>query len=239
MKSALAYLTLLVTLAFAIAPAVTAPFSGFRADQLPIPQIDPPIQPEGYAFAIWGLIYTWLVISAIYGAWKRPQDPAWNRARPPLIGSIAIGVPWLAIANASAIWATITIYMMAIFAIFSLLRAPTQDRWLFAAPVGIYAGWLTAASWVSLGSTAAGYGVVADQIGWAYLGIAGASACAASVFYWSRALPYALTAIWALVGIIVANTTSQIMVSAAAASGIVLLAVLGLWMQRSGKFSAA
>ena len=42
-----AFLTLVVALAFALAPAVTNPFSGFEADQLPIPQIDPPIQPAG------------------------------------------------------------------------------------------------------------------------------------------------------------------------------------------------
>ena len=64
MKHALALLTLALTASFAVAPAITEPFTGFRPDQLPIPQTDPPIQPAGWAFSIWGLIYGWLIVSA-------------------------------------------------------------------------------------------------------------------------------------------------------------------------------
>lgn len=105
---------LVLSIAFAISPTFTAPFSGFTPDQLPNPQIDPPIQPEGYAFAIWGLIYTWLIVSAVLGLWKRADAGDWHAARLPLAISLAVGVPWLAIANASAIWATITIIIMAL-----------------------------------------------------------------------------------------------------------------------------
>ena len=90
-----------------------------------------------------------------YGLWHRREADDWHRARLPLITSLGVGVPWLAIANASAIWATITIFAMAGFAIWALLSAPARDRWWFQAPTGLYAGWLTAASFVSLGSTMA------------------------------------------------------------------------------------
>ncbi len=50
-------MTLTLTLAFFAAPFLTEPFSGFRDDQLPVPQSNPPLQPAGYAFAIWGVIY--------------------------------------------------------------------------------------------------------------------------------------------------------------------------------------
>ena len=76
MKKPIAYLTLLLTATFVLSPLVTNPFSGFRADQLPIPQIEPPVQPAGYAFAIWGLIYSWLAISALFGVAKRAEDDA-------------------------------------------------------------------------------------------------------------------------------------------------------------------
>jgi MFS family permease len=222
-----AVLTLAISLAFAIAPALTSPFAGFTADQLPVPQIDPPIQPAGYAFAIWGLIYVWLVVSAIFGVLRRADDTTWSRARVPLMVSLAIGAPWLAIANASAIWATVTIFLMAGFAIAALIRAPEHDRWWFQAPVGIYAGWLTAASFVSLGSTAAGYGIITGGYGWAFIGIIGALIVAIAVFYRRPQAPeYPLTVVWALVGIIVANTTLLPLVSATAAGGIVALALL-------------
>jgi len=70
-----AILTLLVAVAFVVSPLISEPFTGFRADQLPIAQVDPPVQPAGYAFAIWGLLYLWLLVSAVYGVIKRRDDP--------------------------------------------------------------------------------------------------------------------------------------------------------------------
>ena len=226
MKHLPAYLTLLFTVTFVISPALTSPFSGFEADQLPIPQIDPPVQPAGYTFSIWGLIYAWLVVSAAYGVWARRDNPAWDHARWPLIGSLAIGTPWLAIANTSAIWASITIALMAILAIWSLLRAPAADRWWLQAPVAIYAGWLTAATFVSLGSTSAGYGILLDSLNWAYAAIVLALIVAIVVLRRKPQAPeYGVTIIWALIGIIVANTTQNIGVTLLALAGIAIVAL--------------
>ena len=223
MKQIYAILTLIFTATFVVSPAFTRPFSGFRADQLPIPQIEPPIQPEGYAFAIWGLIYGWLVVSAVFGMIKRSNDAAWNTARKPLIISLAVGTPWLAVANASAVWATVLIFVMAGSAIWSLLRAPAADMWLLKVPVAIYAGWLTAACFVSLGSTAAGYGILTNALGWAYIGIIGALLVAAPVLMRSKATAYGLTVVWALVAIIVANGTDIVTVSALAGTGALIV----------------
>ncbi|MDP5084121.1 MAG: hypothetical protein NWQ23_01785 [Yoonia sp.] len=235
MKQIYAYLTLIFTLSFVVSPALTSPFSGFRADQLPVPQIDPPVQPEGYAFAIWGLIYGWLVVSAVFGIGKRKTNPAWNRARQPLIVSLAVGTPWLAVANASAVWATVLIFVMAAGAIMALLRAPQKDIWWFKVPVGIYAGWLTAASFVSLGSTSAGYAILTDAMGWAYIGILGALIVTLPVMIRTKAPSYGLTVIWALVGIIVANGTQIWTVSALATAGVVVILGLILATRTSGR----
>lgn len=235
MKNSSAALTLFLTLTFVTSPLLTRPFSGFRADQLPIPQIDPPIQPEGYAFAIWGLIYAWLVVSAVFGLQKRADSPTWNRVRWSMIVSLGVGTPWLAIANTTAIWATILIFVMAAGAIIALLRAPQDDRWWLRVPVAIYAGWLTAASFVSLGSTAAGYGVLTDQLGWAYLGILGALVVAITVFRRTRSISYGLTVVWALVAICVANGTTVLSVTALAAVGIAVLLFVIMQSQPVGQ----
>lgn len=227
-----ALLTLLFTITFVISPALTSPFSGFEADQLPIPQIDPPIQPAGYAFSIWGLIYGWLVVSAVFGVWKRATDPAWDIMRAPLIVSLALGTPWLWVANQTAIGATVLIIAMAVPAVIAMLRAPAHDAGWARWPVSIYAGWLTAASCVSVGSTMAGYGVLFDQTGWAYAGIALALAIALPVQWVKPNAPgYGLTVIWASVGIIVAN--GMTLVSAEAAIGIVLIGALLAYQTRN------
>ena len=45
-------------------------------------------------------------------------------------------------------------------ALFSLFRVGDTDRWFQQAPVAIYAGWLTAASSVSIGLLLGGYGIL-------------------------------------------------------------------------------
>ncbi|KPP87179.1 MAG: CAAX amino terminal protease family [Rhodobacteraceae bacterium HLUCCA08] len=224
-----ALLTLLFTATFVLSPLATEPFSGYRADQLPIPQVDPPAQPAGYAFAIWGLIYGWLVVSALFGAWKRAEDPAWDVARPALIAALALGTPWLWVANRSAEWATVLIFAMAAAAILALMRAPGPDRGWLRAPVAIFAGWLTAASFVSLAATAAGHGLIAGATGWAYLAIAGAGLVAALVQLRRPDSPeYGATVIWALAGIIAANGTALWPVTAVAALAALILAAIAL-----------
>lgn len=231
MKHTHAPLTALFTITFLISPAFTAPFAGFRPDQLPIPQIDPPVQPAGYAFAIWGVIYLWLLISAGFGLWQRAGDPGWNRARVGLIISLALGTPWLWVANHSPITATVLIFGMLAGAITALMTAPKTDRWWFQAPVALYAGWLTAASFVSLGSTAAGYGILTDSIGWAWIGIIGALLTGLTVLWTKPQAPeYASTLLWALVGIIVANGLTLNSVSLLSATGII---IIGLMLSRN------
>ncbi len=233
MKNTYVWLTLILTATFVVSPAFTNPLMGFTADQLPYPQIDPPVQPAGYAFAIWGLIYSWLVVSAVFGVWKRRSDAAWDHVRAPLIISLAVGTPWLAIANASAVWATITIFIMAAAAIVALIRAPKVDGWWLQAPVGIYAGWLTAASFVSLGSTAAGYGIALGSLGWAYLAIILALGVTLAVIARKPTAPeYGITVIWALIGIIVANLSGAVGVMILAAAGIIVVAG-ATWKARS------
>lgn len=233
MKHTSALLILALTVAFAVSPAFTDPFTGYRADQLPIPQTDPPIQPDGYAFSIWGLIYGWLIVSAGYGLWRRADDPGWDRVRWPLAVSLTLGIFWLAIANTSAIWATVVIFGMLVFAVLALLRAPRADRWWLQAPVAIYAGWLTAASFVSLGATAAGYGLLAGPVGWAFIGIAGALAVALAVLRARAWAPeYALPLIWALIAIAVKNGAGLPAVTGLALAGAAVIFAAALLLRR-------
>ena len=230
MNKALAYLTLALSLAFAAAPLVSGDFTGFSADQLPVPQINPPVQPAGYAFAIWGPIYLWLVVSAVYGVVSRPVDPRWTAARVPLCMSLGVGVPWLVIAQISAIWATITIIIMAATAIWALHRTPAAEVWWLRGPIAFYAGWLTAASFVSLATTMAGYGILFDSYGWAFVGIIGALIVAVVTYRRTPTPFYFGSVIWALVGICVRDGMEYFMVTAVAITGIVvLICVMAMW----------
>ncbi|WP_349371763.1 hypothetical protein [Salinarimonas sp.] len=215
-------------LAFAAAP-LAFPFAGFDPEMFPQPQRDPPVQPAGYAFGIWGPIYLWLLVSAAFGLIKRGDSPAWDAPRWPLAGSLVVGAAWLPVAQTDAVWATILIWAMLILALAALFRTPADtDRWLLRAPIALYAGWLTAASWVSIGLTGAGYGIALAEYGWAIVGLLGALATAGGVLWRLPRIPlYAAAVVWALIAVAVANYAEAWSLVVLALAGAVAMAGLG------------
>lgn len=225
MQKALAPLTLFLCLTFAGSTLWVPDFGGFDADQFPIPQENPPVQPAGYAFAIWGVIYLWLLAGMVFGLLKRRYDPDWQAMRVPLIVSLAIGSIWLPVAVQSAVWAAILIWAMLVPALIALFRAPMDDRFWAAGPVGLYAGWLSAASCVALGLVAAGYGYLSSETA-AFVFVFAALVIASAVQnQLGRAPSYGVAVIWALAAIVVQNLSSAPTIAALAGGGALALCV--------------
>lgn len=222
-----AALLLLVTLAFGAAPFLTPPFRGYDPALFPVQIARPSIQPAGYAFGIWSVIYLWLFVHAVTSLWKRAENPIWDRTRWPLVTAIALGSAWLSIAPVAPIAATVTILVMAAAAVTAFLRADTEtDRWLLSAPAAILAGWLSAAAAVSTGVVVSGYGWLSDTAA-ALTMIAATLALATWVQRRKAQMPvYGLTVIWALAGIVVANAGLNPVVAIAAGLGIGLMALI-------------
>jgi hypothetical protein len=154
---------LIAAIAFALSPFLLPEFGGFDPDLYPVPQDNPAVQPAGWAFAIWGIIYLGLIFHGSYGLIKRKADQSWDRGRISLLASLAIGAIWLPVAFVSPIWATILIWVMLIAVLISLYQTQTAaPKWAAAWPVALYAGWLTAASFVSIGLILAGYGFTGE-----------------------------------------------------------------------------
>ena len=216
-----AVLVLSAALLFAASPFFSGSFGGFAPEQFPVPQVNPPIVPAGYAFAIWGLIYAYLVLHAGFGLVKRDTDPGWDAVRWPLVVSLTLGASWIPVAKISPLWATVLIWVMLLTALGALSRATVlQDRWLLRAPLAIYAGWLTAASFVSIGLVGAGYGILTNQYGWAWITLFLAFVFAALLqVRLGRAPEYGITVSWALVAIAVRNLDTH--------TGLALLAIVG------------
>jgi hypothetical protein len=229
MRLALAVLVLLASLAFAAAPLVQQGFGGFSPGHFPQGEVDPPVQPAGWAFGIWIVIYLWLIASAVWGLRNRGDDPVWDEVRLPLFVSLLVGVPWLFVAERSPEWATVMILVMAASAILALLRAPVWDNWWLRAPVGLYAGWLSAAAFVALGVNLSGYGLGLSGEEWAVVCIAAALVVALAVAGEEPGAPvYAAAVAWALLGIVAANYASAPWVAGLAGVGILLLLLVTL-----------
>lgn len=225
-------LVLLMALAFGLSPLLTPEFRGYDATQFPVRLDAPAILPAGYAFAIWGLIYLWLVLHAGFGLWRRADDPAWDGVRAPLILSLAVGAIWLFVAVRDPIWASVLIAVMLAGALVALLRAPAvPDRWLLLAPLAIYAGWLSAATGVSLGVLLAGFGWLSDTgAAVVMLGVVLALAVAVQLRL-GRAPEYGLTVVWALIAVCVRNGAGNLVVTGLAAAGCLVM-LAAVWRVR-------
>jgi hypothetical protein len=223
----------LATLAFVVAPALTPPFTGYDPGVFPVRVDRPSIQPAGYAFAIWGLIYVWLLVHAGFGLLRRRGDPAFLRVALPLFLASVLGAVWLAIATSAPLLAEIAILLMAVFALTAYLRAdPSQDRWLLAAPTAIFAGWLTAASAVSTGVLLAGYGVLSDTAS-ALLMLAVVLGIGLTVQTKRPGMPvFGATVVWAILGVIVVNWGANPTVAYAALAGAAVMALTTLALLR-------
>jgi hypothetical protein len=193
------------------------------------------VQPAGYAFAIWGVIYGWIILGAGWGLVNTMRDGPWHDMRLPLCISLAIGTGWLSVAVLSPIWATVLIWAMLLSALAALFMSPMNDRVWAAYPLGLYAGWLSGASCVSLGLLLAGYGFL-DQTTAALICVALAAGLGSFVqAVLGRAPTYGLAVIWALAAIAVANWQGQTQVVAyVALAGVALVALPTLMALRRG-----
>lgn len=223
----LSILVLLLALAFAAAPLLSGGFNGFKPDQFPVTDAWP-AQPAGWAFSIWGLIYLALIVAAVLGLMRGGLE--WARAAGPLGVSLGVGVFWIAAANHAPLLATAMIVVMAGFAILAWLRSgPALWQRL---PLGLYAGWLTAATGVALSAVLTGYGILPAGTA-AVLMLLVVLAVAVLILLRPRTdWTYAPALLWALIGVIVANLGQQnpavVGLSAAGMLLIVLLVVRSL-----------
>lgn len=220
---------LLAALAFGLSSFIVPDFGGFDADQFPIPQEDPPVQPAGYAFAIWAVIYLWLVACAIYGVTVRASAPDWAEMRPYLALSLIVGAGWLPVAKLSALAAAILIWVMLIPALMALFRAPLLDRWWARAPIGLYAGWLSAASIVAIGLCLAGWGLM-GEVQAAILCLILATGLAAYVQVAIEGVPeYGFAVVWALVAVAINNLAGgAVLVAILAVAGATIIGLLAI-----------
>lgn len=225
MSRYLPHLTLIFAILFGLSPLASDGFNGFTPDQFPVVQDRWPVQPAGWAFSIWGLIYLWLIAGSVWGLWKAADDRHWQAMRAPLLVSLIVGTFWIAAANASPILATVMIVVMAIAAVIAFLRAGQGQRFLQVDPVGLYAGWLTAATGVAIAVLLSGYGIISAGMAAILLILAVLAVAIWVQSHRPNTLTYPLAVGWALIGIVGANWGTEYRhVAILAGLGITVLA---------------
>jgi len=107
--------------------------------------------PAGYAFSIWGLIYTLLGIYVIYQL-ARKDDVLVARVNRVFIVNALLNAAWLFAWHYDVIWLSVIIMLamlVTLIRIADITRAgakTTKERWLVRLPFSVYFGWITVAT---------------------------------------------------------------------------------------------
>ncbi len=225
-KKTRAIAVLVTAVAFTAGSSFTPAFGGFDPADFPNPIADLQLTPAGYAFAIWGPIFLALIGSGIFGVLKRAEDAVWDATRLPLFLCQILGAGWVGLAIIAPLWATVVIWVMLALALIAYARAcKSADLWPLRVPLGLLAGWLTAASWVALATSGTGFIEGLSPATSSWIGLIGALILALAILHRFGGLAYAVAVIWALIGIVMANLGLNPAFVAGAAAGAVLIAV--------------
>ena len=172
-----------------------------------------PVIPAGYAFSIWGLIYAGCFGYAVLQALPiRRSDPLLRRIGWATASSFLGVCVWLGFATFGFTWYTVACILwiavsLALAFVPVLRRLPTLTRTegaFVSFPIGLFAGWITVATFANYASTMKDYG-------WSNLGVpeesqaVGMISVAAGVggFVAARfaAIGYPAAIVWALAAI--------------------------------------
>ncbi len=191
--------------------------------------------PAGYAFAIWGLIFS---LSLVYAAYQmlpsKRADPLLRRMGWPLAGAFILNGVWevcVPLRQPVLLQVIIAgIFACSAIAFIRFVRSERStlkgvDRWLVAPTVGLLFGWITAANVVSFNDMLVDLGFMGTGVGAALVGasllILGGLVASAFVLL-GRAGPaqaylcYGAAVLWGLAAVVVNQYDASLLTTAAA-----------------------
>lgn len=161
--------------------------------------------PAGYAFSIWGLIYTLLGIYVVYQLWRK-EDWLVEKVNKIFIVNALLNTSWIFAWHYDLIWLSLIIMggllitLIKIADIFHSRAITPKQTWLVRLPFSVYFGWITVA-------TIANVTVFLVYLGWNGFGLPDVFWTVAVLLVgtligsWrmlrDRFVPYGLVLIWA------------------------------------------
>lgn len=213
------------------------------------------VTPAGWAFAIWGPLYTGAFVFAAYQFLPRhADDRLLDKLRWPATGAFMGNAVWALYTQSfglSAISALIIIFtltcLLRCYRIFASREGgfTTGQRWLVALPLSALAAWLTAATIVNIAASLRFHGVEAGDAAplvSAAVVIVGGAVAALALARGGGNPPYALVFLWALSAIYAAGGQKADAVAWAAALSVILVvigAIAGFKRAPSGTWTGA
>ena len=216
---------------------------------------DATLRVAGFAFAIWGIIYAWLLVYAVRQTLPATPEMPLLKALgwPSVFALLAIG--WWVVAAAfdwetgtiALIFGALLIVLLPLLAQTRAIRAlprGSRDRWMTIWPLALLAGWLTVAAPVNLLTVVTGNGDLPSFLpptAWAILAVVAVTATALLVTARLRLLAFALPVAWGLIGVFSAEQPRNAILAftALAAALVVLLGAVILVFRLAPRDRAA
>lgn len=216
-----------------VAPAITIGGSGEPPGAGSAPDLL--ITPVGWAFAIWGVIYLGALVQAA-AVLVRGHTAVPRRLQVDQVVLYVGGALWIGASTLESSLATAAaLLLMLVAAVDGVLTAGRQvppTGWLLRLTrfaVGLYAGWVTAAFFLNLGTALVELDAFdVERLGWqvALLAVAGVALLALTLV--TRVPAYAAAGVWALAGIAVTGADNGDTAVLALAVGAALTLALAL-----------
>ena len=206
-----------------------------------------PLAPAGSAFSIWSVIYAGLAGYAIWQLFPAARrSPRQKHLRPWAIASVVLNSIWIWTVQVDQVWASvlaITLLLGVLIRIMYILGEPRTGGWpdlIFTeASFGLYFGWVLVATFANVYAYLSAEGIetfTTIPVGVGGIVLAGLIGVIAAIIDGGRIAP-ALATAWGLAWIAVARTTGSyesqmLVITAAAASAVVLLTAVIAWSLR-------
>lgn len=213
------------------------PFNGKRTAQI-AEQYPVLIQPAGYAFGIWIVIYLGMISFIVYQALPSQRDNVrLERITPTFMLSCIVNVVWVLTWHYGYLWLNlfvIHLLLATVAGIYLQLRGDRKpislyERCFLWAPFSIYSGWVVVTTIVNLAIALYATGWQATNTFGIVLSVLLCLSIAAigiRVLFYSHDPVFALVIIWALVAIAIHNTNFTLMAATAVAGAIVVFGVM-------------
>ncbi|ANR61398.1 tryptophan-rich sensory protein [Corynebacterium glutamicum] len=206
-----------------------------------------PLAPASSAFSIWSVIYAGLAGYAIWQLFPAARrSPRQKHLRPWAIASVILNSVWIWTVQFDQVWASvlvITVLLVVLIRIMYILGEPRTGGWpdliLTEGTFGLYFGWVLVATFANLFAYFSAEGLNAFTtlpVGVGGIVLAGLIGVVAAIIDGGRIAP-ALATSWGLAWIAVARTegsyeSQALVITAAAASAVVLLTAIIAWSLR-------
>lgn len=198
--------------------------------------------PAGLTFSIWGLIYLlllFLVIIQIYAAVRERSGLLLPRKAQILLAlNFALNIGWIFLWHYQKIFGSLLLMLGLLITLILLFRMMGERRpntlHLLAqrAPISIYYGWISVATIANVTAllVARGWGAwgIPDPV-WTILLMAVGTLLALLMLWKHQCLLYALTIVWAYLGIIIKRNTQDIVYRDIITAAAVFIAIILLF----------